>query len=183
MLSPTPMNTPMQPLMQSSPNGPEFPEIPPRTLILGLGNTLMTDEAVGVIVIRRLLAEGGLGDVGLLDGGTLSFTLAAPIGDSPRLIVVDAAIMGEPPGTVRVFEDEAMDRQLSGIGKSVHEVSLMDLMDMARITDSLPQRRALVGVEPAVIEWGEELSPAVAAAVPLAIARIRELLQAWDAEE
>lgn len=160
--------------------------MPPRTLILGLGNTLMTDEALGVMVIRHLQAEGAfadLGDVGLLDGGTLSFTLAAPIGDSPRLIVVDAAIMGERPGTVRVFEGEAMDRQLSGRGKSVHEVSLMDLMDMARITASLPRRRALVGVEPALIEWGDQLSPEVAAAVPLAMARIRELLRAWDAEE
>ena len=88
--------------------------------------------------------------------------------------------MGERPGTVRVFEGEAMDRQLSGIGKSVHEVSLMDLMDMARITDSLPGHRALVGVEPAVVDWGDELSPAVAAAVPEAMARIRDLLRAWD---
>jgi hydrogenase maturation protease len=155
-------------------------ESPPRTLILGLGNTLLTDEAVGAVVIHRLEAEGSLGDVGLLDGGTLSFTLSGPIADSPCLIVVDAALMGEPPGTVRVFEGEAMDRQLSGIGKSVHEVSLMDLMDMARITDSLPGHRALVGVEPAVVDWGDELSPAVAAAVPEAMARIRDLLRAWD---
>ena len=183
MLSPTPMNPPLHPLSRPSPNGPEFPETPPRTLILGLGNTLMTDEALGVIVIRRLEAEGGLGDVGLLDGGTLSFTLAGPIADSPRLIVVDAAVMGEPPGTVRVFEGEAMDRQLSGTGKSVHEVSLMDLMDMARITGSLPQHRALVGVEPAVIDWGEDLSPAVAAAVPEAMARVRALLHTWDAAD
>ncbi len=155
-------------------------ESPPRTLILGLGNTLLTDEGLGAVVIRRLEAEGGLGDVGLLDGGTLSFTLSGPIADSPRLIVVDAAVMGELPGRVRVFEGEAMDRQLSGIGKSVHEVSLMDLMDMARITDSLPSHRALVGVEPAVVDWGDELSPAVAAAVPEAMARIRNLLRAWD---
>ena len=157
-------------------------ESPPRTLILGLGNTLLTDEALGAVVIRRLEAEGGLGDVGLLDGGTLSFTLSGPIADSPRLIVVDAAVMGEPPGTVRVFEGEAMDRQLSGIGKSVHEVSLMDLMDMARITESLPSHRALVGVEPAGVDWGDELSPAVAAAVPEALARIRDLLRAWDGD-
>ncbi len=153
---------------------------PPRTLILGLGNSLLTDEALGVVVIRRLEAEAGLGDVGLLDGGTLSFTLSGPIADSPRLIVVDAAVMGELPGTVRVFEGEAMDRQLSGIGKSVHEVSLMDLMDIARITDSLPTHRALVAVEPAEVDWGDELSPAVAAAVPEAMARIRDLLRAWD---
>jgi len=153
---------------------------PPRTLILGLGNALLKDEALGPVVIRHLEAEAGLGDVGLMDGGTLSFTLSGPIADSPHLIVVDAAIMGESPGTVRVFEGEAMDRQLRGIGKSVHEVSLMDLMDMARITGSLPIRRALVGVEPAEVDWGEELSPAVAAAVPKVMARIRDLLQAWD---
>jgi len=141
---------------------------------------LLGDEALGVVVVRRLEEEGGLEDVVFLDGGTLSFTLAGPIADSPRLIVVDAAVMGEPPGMVRVFEGEAMDHQLSGIGKSVHEVSLMDLMDMARITDALPGHRALVGVEPAKVDWGDELSPAVAAAVPEAMARIRDLLKAWD---
>ena len=59
----------------------------------------------------------------------------------------------------------------------------MDLMDMARITGSLPQHRALVGVEPAVIDWGEDLSPAVAAAVPEAMARVRALLHTWDAAD
>ena len=155
----------------------------PKTLILGLGNTLLTDEAVGVIVVRRLEEEGALEDVAFLDGGTLSFTLSGPIADSPRLIVVDAAVMGAAPGTVRVFEGEAMDRQLSGLGKSVHEVSLMDLMDMARITDSLPRCRALVGVEPARVDWGEELSPAIAAAVPEAMSRVREILHLWDRRE
>lgn len=156
---------------------------PPKTLILGIGNILLTDEALGVVVVRCLEAEGDLEDVALLDGGTLSFTLSGPIADSPRLIVVDAAVMGEAPGTVRVFEGEAMDHQLSGIAKSVHEVSLMDLLDIARITDSLPRYRALVGVEPAQVDWGDELSPAVAAAVPEAMARIRALLYLWERRE
>lgn len=151
------------------------------TLILGIGNTLFADEAVGVEVIRRLEAAGDLEDVVFIDGGTLSFTLAAPIADSPRLIVVDAAILGEPPGTVRVFEGEAMDRQLSGKGKSVHEVSLMDLMDIARLSDTLPEQRALVGVEPQVVDWGDALTPTVEAAVPQAMAAVRELVARWAA--
>ncbi len=165
-------------------NPTDFPgSSSPRTLILGLGNTLLTDDGVGVIVVRRLREEGGLADVGLLDGGTLSFTLAEPIAASPRLIVVDAAVMGEKPGTVCVFEADAMDRHLSGPGKSVHEVSLRDLMDMARLTDSLPRRRALIAIEPASVAWGDDLSPALAAAVPEAMARIRDLLVAWDQVE
>jgi hydrogenase maturation protease len=151
-----------------------------KTLILGLGNVLMTDEAVGAEVVRRLGQEAGSdASLMLVDGGTLSFTLALPIGECPHLIVVDAAAMGEPPGSVRVFEDEAMDRQLSVNAKTVHEVSLSDLMDIARLTDTLPLRRALVGIEPELVGWGDRLTPAVEAAIPEAIARIRALLERW----
>jgi hydrogenase maturation protease len=98
------------------------------------------------------------------------------------MIVVDAAALGEPPGTVRVFEGDAMDRQLRRHAKSVHEVSLADLMDIARLTDSLPARRALIGIEPGHIDWGDTLTPAVAAAVPVAVAEIDRLLRQWRGE-
>jgi hydrogenase maturation protease len=117
-----------------------------------------------------------------LDGGTLSFTLAGPIADCSRLIVLDAAAMGAAPGTIRVFEGDAMDRQLRLCAKSVHEVSLADLLDIARLTDTLPHRRALIGIEPAVVNWGSELTPAVSAAVPQAIALARQLLARWETE-
>ncbi len=154
------------------------------TLVLGLGNTLMTDEGVGPLVVRHLKAEADpAGSLLFLDGGTLSFTLAGPIEDCRCLIVVDAAAMGDPPGTVRVFEGEAMDRQLRQHANSVHEVSLADLLDMVRLTDRLPERRALVGIEPAVIGWGDRLTPAVEAAVPIAMARLQEILRQWDETE
>ncbi len=155
----------------------------PSTLILGLGNTLLTDEAVGPRVVGLMQAgDEGDGLVRYLDGGTLSFTLAGPIAECSNLIVVDAAVMGDPPGTVRAFEGEAMDRQLRRHAKSVHEVSLADLLDMARLTDSLPPRRALVGIEPGLVDWGSELTPAVEAAIPEAMDQVRALLTAWGAE-
>jgi hydrogenase maturation protease len=153
----------------------------PKTLILGVGNVLLADEAAGPETVRRLEAQSAPdGSIEFLDGGTLSFTLAAPIGDCRQLVVVDAAAMGEAPGTVRVFEGEAMDRQLARHATSVHEVSLSELLDMARLTDTLPPRRALVGIEPQLVDWGDGLTPAVESAIPLAIARIRELLARWD---
>jgi hydrogenase maturation protease len=152
------------------------------TLILGLGNLLLTDESVGVAVLQALRADAAVDpDLTLLDGGTLSFTLAGPIGDAERLIVVDAAAMGEPAGSVRVLEGAAMDQQLKRHASSVHEVSLADLLDIARLTDSLPRHRALIGIEPECVDWGSELSPAVAAAVPQAAEQIRALLQRWRA--
>ncbi|NCA71404.1 MAG: hydrogenase maturation protease [Sphingobacteriia bacterium] len=153
----------------------------PTTLILGIGNVLMTDEAVGAEVVRRLeRTHGEDARLRFIDGGTLGFSLALPIAECARLIVVDAAAMGDAPGSVRLFEGAAMDEQLGRHANSVHEVSLADLMDIARLTDTLPERRALIGIEPAHIGWGERLTPEVEQAVPHALAIIQSLLLRWN---
>lgn len=153
------------------------------TLILGIGNTLLSDEGVGIHVIDHLRGRASARpDLHLIDGGTLSFTLAESIGAHPRLVVVDAARLHGAPGTVAVFEGEAMDARLRGALQSVHEVGLSDLMDMARLTDTLPSRRALVGIEPDCLDWGETPTPRVAAAVPVAARAVLELVDRWDRE-
>lgn len=151
-----------------------------RALVLGVGNRLLTDEGAGVHVVELLVREhADLAGVTYLDGGTLSFTLAGPIEDADSLVVVDAAQLDAPPGTVRVFEGEAMDRFLGQARLSVHEVGLVDLMDIARLTGHLPQDRALVGVQPGELGWGDEPSPAVARALPEAAAAVLALIDRW----
>jgi hydrogenase maturation protease len=155
-----------------------------KTLLLGIGNTLLSDEGVGVHLVRHL--ERQFPDQPgwtCLDGGTLSFTLAAELGRHPRLIALDAANTGGPPGTIRLFEGPAMDLYLTGGRRSVHEVGLCDLLDMARLAGDLPPRRALLGIEPASLDWGEALTPALAAALPEAARQVLALLARWDAEE
>ena len=155
-----------------------------RTLILGIGNTLLTDEGVGVHVVQHLAANhGGEPDVTFMDGGTLSFTLAGDIAEHEALIVVDAARLGEAPGTVRCFEDAEMDRYLGRAQMSVHEVGLSDLMDMARLSDTLPRRRALVGIQPAVIDLGDCLSPPVESAKAVAAGLALDLARRWRGTE
>lgn len=153
------------------------------TLVLGIGNTLLSDEGVGIHVIEHL-RDGAADTSGLelLDGGTLSFTLAGAIGAHPRLVVVDAARLDGPPGSVAVFEGEAMDQRLRSGLQSVHEVGLADLLDIARLTDTLPARRALVGIHPQSLDWGDEPSPPVAAAVPEAARIVLDLVARWDGE-
>jgi hydrogenase maturation protease len=65
---------------------------------------------------------------------------------------------------------------------SVHEVGLSDLMDMARLSDTAPRRRALIGIQPASLDLGAEPSPAVAAAVPVAARTALDLAQQWRLE-
>ncbi|MEW8430074.1 MAG: hydrogenase maturation protease [gamma proteobacterium symbiont of Ctena orbiculata] len=149
-------------------------------LVLGIGNTLLSDEGIGVHLVNRLQQRlGAVPGIVFLDGGTLSFTLAEPIARADGLIVADAARMGERPGTLRLFHDQAMDRYLQGNRASVHEVSLGDLLDIARLSDTLPSQRCLVGIEPDNLDWGEALSEAVEPALEKGIAEIISLLKSW----
>ena len=153
----------------------------PRTLVLGIGNVLLADEGVGVHALRHLAERHPvLPGVRYLDGGTLSFTLAEAVEEADRLIVLDAARLGEAPGAVRCFEADAMDRFLASRRSSVHEVGLADLMDIARLTGHVPTPRALIGIEPAHIGW-ERPSPVVAAAIPGAARHVLGLLARWSA--
>ncbi|MES9969933.1 MAG: HyaD/HybD family hydrogenase maturation endopeptidase [Candidatus Thiodiazotropha sp.] len=149
-------------------------------LVLGIGNTLLSDEGIGVHLVNRLQQHlGEVPGVEYLDGGTLSFTLAEPIARADGLIVADAARMGERPGTLRLFRDQEMDLYLQGNRASVHEVSLGDLLDIARLSNTLPQHRCLVGIEPDNLDWGEAMSKAVEPAVAKGITEITSLLKSW----
>jgi hydrogenase maturation protease len=153
-----------------------------KILVLGIGNTLLADEGVGVHVVETLRRSqlAAQDDVELLDGGTLSFTLAGPIQDCDALIVVDAAQLKSPPGTLTVFQGEDMDRFLTSNRKSsVHEVGLTDLRAIAMLAGHWPEKRAMVAIQPEKVDWGEAPTEAVAAAIPEARARIEALIGAW----
>ena len=153
----------------------------PAILILGIGNTLLGDEGAGVHAMRRLERDCRDPAIRFADGGTLSFTLAGLIEESPALIVLDAAEMKASPGSVAVYEGERMDEFLGSERKrSVHEVGLLDLMALAALGGRLPEKRALIGIQPQSIDWSEEPTPTVAQAIPEACARARELIARWQ---
>lgn len=139
-----------------------------KILVLGIGNTLLADEGAGIVAMKALQSQYPDDDcIEFLDGGTLSFTLAAPIADCDALLVIDAAELHQWAGTIQSFENEEMDHFLGANRKSsVHEVGLLDLMSISKLSGHWPQLRALIGIQPAVIGWGETLSPPVSAAIP-----------------
>ena len=153
-----------------------------KTLVLGIGNTLLTDEGVGIHVLQALAPElANWPDVTLLDGGTLSFTLAGPIEDADALIVVDAANIKSEPGEWALLKGDAMDAFLMGNRKStVHEVGLTDLRAIAMLAGHWPENRAMLAIRPDVVDWGEFPTPSVAAAIPPACAAIVEQIREWQ---
>jgi len=150
------------------------------TLILGIGNTLLSDEGAGIHALNLLQSSHPeLQNLTYIDGGTLSFTLAAYIEDCDNLIVFDAAELKARPGTVRTMAGSAMDVFLGAARRSPHEVGLLDLFDIARLTESLPENRALIGIQPASIEWGMSPTPAVAKGLTVAVEHAVDLLGHW----
>ena len=153
------------------------------TLVLGIGNSLLSDEGLGIRMLdylRRHFPE--LPNVTYLDGGTLSFTLAPWIEEADRLIVIDAAELKAAPGTIKVFEGEEMDRFSCKTKRSVHEVSLGDLLAIAHLTGFLPENRILLAIQPQKIDWGTCLSNPVKRALPLAAERITRQLHEWSSD-
>jgi len=151
------------------------------TLILGIGNTLLADEGLGIHLLDHLRRQhSDLPGVTYLDGGTLSFTLAPQIEACRNLIVLDAAQLQAPPGTISLLQGEAMDHFVANGQRSVHEVGLVDLMSIARLQGHLPARRALIAIQPLELGWGDAPSARVAEAIPEAATQVIDLLYKWQ---
>ena len=151
------------------------------TLVLGFGNVLLSDDGAGVQLVERLRAELGSQAAEFGDGGTLSFSLLTYVEATDSMLVIDAADLNSTPGTIDLFEGAEMDAFLkSSRRRTVHEVGLIDLLDMARLEDCLPSQRALLCIQPGRIDWSETLSAPVAEALPEAARLARATLQRWQ---
>jgi hydrogenase maturation protease len=76
--------------------------------------------------------------------------------------------------------NEDMDQFLGSCKRSVHEIGLLDLLDISRLTGNLPKRRALVAIQPDVIDWGEYPTEQVAAAIPVVVDKVLGLMEQWS---
>ncbi len=147
--------------------------------VVGIGNSLLTDDGAGIHTLERFAAANTDDSVDCIDGGTVGLALLDRLTGLAGLVALDAMKLGKPPGSVTVLVDEDMDSHLRSQKGSVHEVGLSDLMDALRLRGELPQHRALIGIEPADMNWGTEPTKAVAAAVPEAAALARNLVHRW----
>lgn len=152
-----------------------------KTLILGIGNTLLGDEGVGVHVLDVLRHQHPRpAALELVDGETLGLELVPAIGGAAHLIVIDAARFGRPPGTVRMYQGQAMDRFVAAQQRGrVSKIGLRELLTAARLAGQLPRRRALIGIQPERVDWSERLTDGVERAIPRASELARELVMRW----
>ena len=133
-----------------------------RVLVLGAGNILLSDEGIGVRVVEALQQRYRVPEeVEVLDGGTCGMDLLDVIAGRDRLILVDAVDTGSPPGTVVRLEDDQIPAVFR-TRSSPHQLGLPDVLALLRLLEAAPARVTVIGVQPASLDIGLELTPPIA---------------------
>jgi hydrogenase maturation protease len=146
----------------------------PRTvLVLGVGNVLLGDEGAGVHAVRSMEAEAWPSHVTLLDGGTGGFHLLSLFEEFDRIVLVDATMDGQPPGTVRLIRPRFASDYPRTL--SAHDIGLKDLVESAALLGLKPEV-VLVTVSVTTLPEGldADLGPEVAGALTRVAALVRE---------
>ncbi len=140
-----------------------------KTLVLGIGNLLLRDEGVGVHIARALQREELPSNAVTLDVGT-SFLEALPeIEQADRIIIIDAMQADHAPGSIyRVpFEDCVKPQCIA----SLHGFDLSRVIYLAG--RETPPQAVVIGVEPAQINWGTDLSPEILEMFPAIVETVK----------
>jgi len=150
-------------------------------LVLGLGNTLLADDGVGVHVVRRLSNDASTPSwIRTVDGGTMGFRLSTILFGAADVLIIDAANLSAPPGTIRLLDAATLAANVSrGNRTSAHEAGLGDLIGLAQLENFVPRHLAVLAIQPQTIGWSETLSDAVADAVGPACAMVKATVTNW----
>lgn len=143
-------------------------------LILGVGNTLLSDEGFGVRAVEYLQANYQWPEnINLVDGGTRGLMLMSELMECELAIVLDIALGGHKPGTFYLLDDECLDKSLS-FRESMHQTSLNDILISCDLAGSRPQAM-IFAMEPFDFQTvSESLSPKAQEALPRFCARVVE---------
>ncbi len=128
-------------------------------LIICLGNPLMRDEGIGIRLASELtdhLADNP--DVEVMDLGTGGFSVMHAMEEREKIIFVDCAIMGQPPGLMRRFTLDQVSSKKVRMRYSMHEGDLLNTIDLSRRLGQCPDDIVIFGIEPMEISDGQGLT-------------------------
>lgn len=151
-------------------------------LVLGLGNTLMSDDGFGVRAVERLQEHYRFPpQVALLDGGTLGLDLLPRLEGVDKLLIVDALEMGGEAGELFRLQGEEVPRAFAS-KLSVHQMGVQDLLAVAELQGICPKVLLVWGVQPESLNMRLGLSERLLPALERVVEKIVEELKSWGAD-
>jgi hydrogenase maturation protease len=149
-----------------------------KTLVLGLGNTLLGDDGVGVRMLDNL---GDLGpDVEVVNGATGGLSLFETLKGFPKVVVVDAVEMGKPPGTVKRFGAGQLLSMPESRNFSLHEIGLFEVLKLGQSLNEDFGHVIIIGVQPGSLGQGEGLSRPVEENIPAVVEMVKAEVKIYD---
>jgi len=142
-------------------------------LVVGVGNLIMRDDGFGVHLVRALANETLPDDVELFDGGTLGPEMLPWLEGREKIIFVDALNADMEPGTLFRFLPDDLEYQMEE-KTSIHQIGLIDTLSMAELMGNAPANVVIFGVQPKIVDWGEELSPELENVIPKVINLVKK---------
>lgn len=133
-------------------------------LVLGLGNPWMGDDGAGAGVVELLQARHLPSWMRVQTADI--WDLPASLEGKARVILVDAAQMGFPPGTWKRFTPQEANLFTNLDFHSLHQAGVAEALALAQALGFNTDHVVCYGIEPATLEGGQGLSPAVQAALP-----------------
>jgi len=152
----------------------ESSDSPFAVLVIGLGNPLRGDDGVGPRVVRELDRRGLPEGVTALDVGTGGLDLLRVLEGRKHVVLVDAADVGREPGQFVRFRPDQARLVFAGDRLSLHHAGLGEVLALADALGRALPEMVIFGVQPAEVAWGEGLSPAVEATLPILIDAVLE---------
>lgn len=142
-------------------------------LILGIGNYLMGDEGVGVHTARRLETMHLPANMEIVDGGTGGFHLLEYFEEHDIVILIDATLDGNEPGTIRLIEPRfAKDFPRA---MSTHDIGLRDMVSALQLMEKMPHIYLFVVSIETIQQQGIELTPPIERVMPALLEKVTTL--------
>lgn len=146
-----------------------------KILILGIGNLLMGDEGVGVHVVRYLEKNFQWRGVDVVDGGTGGFHLLEFFQKYPIIIMIDATIDGQPPGTIQLLKPKFSSDYPPTL--TAHDIGLKDLLDALYLLNHQPEIWLFTVSIARLDEHTIELSQGMTKTIPILAEKIDKLVK------
>ncbi|MBA4601827.1 HyaD/HybD family hydrogenase maturation endopeptidase [Thermoactinomyces mirandus] len=148
--------------------------------IIGIGNTLYSDEGVGVHLLPYLEeALSGYDNVEIIEGATDGMKLLEPVEEADYLIIIDAINAGKPGGELITIRNREIPKYY-GVKMSIHQVGFQEVLFAADLQERLPEEMVMFGIQPASLELGVELSAIVKEKLPELAENVVEQIKQWS---
>lgn len=145
--------------------------------VIGVGNEMMGDDAIGPHVVKELVKRGNLPEgIELIDEGRGGMRLVHHIREMEKVLIIDAADIGKDPGDFTVFRPQEVESIKDLSGTNIHEWDLLKMLELSKMLGECPDDVSILAIQPKNLEWGGKISGELIERLEEYIEKVKDIL-------